>query len=236
MTDEARINSLIARFREIKGRADGLLERAAQPLTMLYRQPNGQSKALAESYETARNMFAMISKGESIPAFLQYDESVYDAAQLQKLSIECAAAIGFLETLRSSIPSADKDKLDSLREGIASLETFNEDLFKHVNGAIGEYEKGHYLASALLAGKSIVCTWEQFPGQGSEGKASNLVKSGLLKKDLMEQFLKGEKKARNYFTHDISAIPQPQEALALVTDACNLSIILLKLKTPNSST
>jgi len=87
----------------------------------------------------------------------------------------------------------------------------------------------------LLAGKSVVYIWEQFPGQDTESKAGNLVQSGLLKEDLKGQFLKGEKKARNYFTHDISAIPQPQEALALVTDACNLSIMLEKLKSSDRS-
>jgi len=56
----------------------------------------------------------------------------------------------------------------------------------------------------------------------------------LLKEDLKGQFLRPEKKARNYFTHDISAIPQPQEALALVADACNLSMLLMRIKSPGT--
>ena len=52
--------------------------------------------------------------------------------------------------------------------------------------------------------------------------------------DLKGQFLKAEKKARDYFTHDISAIPQPQEALALVAEACDLSMVLLRLKNPET--
>jgi hypothetical protein len=99
-----------------------------------------------------------------------------------------------------------------------------------VNGAISEYEGAHYLASALLAGKSVVYAWEQFPGKTSEEKATNLVKAKLLKEDLKGQSLRAEKKARDYFTHDISAIPQPQEALALVAEACNLSMALVRLK------
>jgi len=235
MSAEAQINSLIMKFREMRERANTILEKAVLPQIRRYMQVNVQTKALIESYETARSMFAVVSKGQSVPTFLQYDQSVSDVGQLQKLSIECAAAMGFLETLRSPIPTADKDRLDSLRKEIASLEAFNENLFKHVNSAISEYEQAHYLASALLAGKSVVYIWEQFPGQGTESKASNLVQSGLLKGDLKGQFLKGEKKARDYFTHDISAIPQPQEALALVTDACNLSIMLEKLKSSDRS-
>jgi hypothetical protein len=230
MTDEARINSLIARFREIKGRADDLLERAAQPITAFYRQPNGQSKALAESYETARSMFVMVSKGESISAFLQYDKSVYDVAQLQKLSIECAAAIGFLETLRSPIPTSDKDRLDSLQEQISSLETFNEKLHKHVSKAIEEYVKGHYLAAALLAGKATVYVLEQLPGKTDEEKADELVRSHLLNDQMKPHFLRGARRARSYFTHDITAIPEPQDAISLVSDACDLSLKLKKIQ------
>jgi hypothetical protein len=58
----------------------------------------------------------------------------------------------------------------------------------------------------------------------------SLLQAKLIKEDLKGQFLRAEKKTRNYFTHDISAIPQLQEALALVADACNLSIILMRLK------
>jgi len=218
MSAEAQINSLIMKFREIRERGNTLLEKAVLPQIRRYMQVNVQTKALIESYETARHMFAAVSKGQSVPSFLQYDQSVADIAQLQKLSIECAAAIGFLDTLRSPIPIADKDRLTSLREEVA---------------AIDEHEKAHYLASALLAGKCVIYTWEQFPGKDSESKASNLVQSGLLKEDLKGQFLKAEKRARNYFTHDISAIPQPQDALALVNDACNLSIKLMRLKGPS---
>ncbi len=144
--------------------------------------------------------------------------------------MECATAVGFLETLLSPIPTADKDKLESRRSEVNLLESFDGHLFTHVNGAISEYESAHYLASALLAGKSVVHAWEQFPGKSSEEKVGKLLQAKLLKEDLKGQFLRAEKKARDYFTHDISAIPQPQEALSVVVDACNLSLILMKLK------
>jgi hypothetical protein len=102
--------------------------------------------------------------------------------------------------------------LESLRHEITSLEAFNAQ-FTHVSSAISEYEGAHYLASALLAGKSIIYAWEHFPGGTSEEKTIKLLQSKLLKKDLKEQFLRAEKKARNYFTHDISAIPQPRDHL-----------------------
>lgn len=188
-----------------------------------------QTKGLVESYELSRNMFATVSTDISL-AYLQHGPGDQQVGLLQQLSVECATAIGFLEALVSPIPTADKDKLDSLRHEITSLEGFNGNLFTHVSGAISEYEGAHYLASALLAGKSVIYAWEQFPGKTSEEKASKLLQAKLLKEDLKGQFLRAEKKARNYFTHDISAIPQPQEALVLVADACNLSMVLMRSK------
>lgn len=188
-----------------------------------------QTKGLVDSYELGRNMFATVSTDISL-AYLQHRPGDQHIGLLQQLSVECATAIGFLEALASPIPIADKDKLDSLRHEITSLEGFNGNLFAHVSGAISEYEGAHYLASALLAGKSVIYAWEQFPGKTSEEKASKLLQAKLIKEDLKGQFLRAEKKARNYFTHDISAIPQPQEALVLVADACNLSMALMRIK------
>lgn len=229
MNSEAKINSLISRFSEIRDKANHLLSIDTSIKVEIQGQIDAQTTALLESYDTGRIKFGMFSPDITLP-YLHYGEYDEAVGMLQKLSVECAAALGFLDTLSSPIPTADKDRLESLRQEIASLEGFNENLFTHVSVAIGEYEKAHYLASTMLAGKSIIYTWEQFLGQTNEEKVSNLIQSKLLKENLKGQFLRAEKKARNYFTHDISAIPQPQEALALVADACNLSMILMRLK------
>jgi hypothetical protein len=222
----AKINSLVKRFSEIRNITSNVLLIAD---SMDPYQLSKQAKALVESYEIGRNMFTTITT-DILLAYLQHTPGGENVGLLQQLSVECATAVGFLETLSSPIPTADKDKLESLRGEVNSLEVFDGRLFTHVNGAISEYESAHYLASALLAGKSVVYAWEQFPGKSSEEKASKLIQAKLLKDDLKGQFLRAEKKARNYFTHDISAIPQPQEALALVADACNLSMTLMRLR------
>ena len=226
MNSEAKINSLIRRFNEIRNMTTDVLSTATSVDPY---QLSVQTKALVESYEMGRQMFGSVPT-DIVLTYLQYSPGGPNVGLLQQLSVECATAIGYLETLSSPIPTADKDRLESLRHEITSLEAFNGHLFTHVSGAISEYEEAHYLASALLAGKSVIYAWEQFPGEASEEKASKLFQAKLIKEDLKGQFLRAEKKARNYFTHDISAIPQPQEALALVADACNLSMILMRLK------
>jgi hypothetical protein len=231
LSTEAKVNSLIKRFTEIKLQVSQVLSTATSVEPY---QLSVQTKALVDSYETGRNMFANVST-DIFPTYLQYTPGGQQVGLLQQLSVECAAAIGFLETLSSPIPTVDRDRLESLRHEITSLEVFNTHLFTHVSGAISEYEQAHYLASALLAGKSVIYAMEQIPGKTSEEKVSKLLESKLLKKDLKEHFLRAEKKARNYFTHDISAIPQPQEALAFVADACNLSMILMRLMSSGTS-
>jgi hypothetical protein len=215
------------RFNELRKIADAALI-TADPVDP-YRL-NTQTRALIDSYETSRNMFQTVTT-DVLLSYLQYDSSGRNnIGLLQQLLVECATAVGFLETLSIPISPSDKDKLESLRGEIASLEAFDRDLFTHVDAAISEYENAHYLAATLLAGKSVVYALEQLPGKTSEDKVGRLLQAKLLKDDLKDQFLRAEKKARNYFTHDISAIPQPQEALALVAGACNLSLVLMRYK------
>jgi hypothetical protein len=227
LSNEAKINSLIRRFDEIRNMAIRVLStaNALAPSTLTV-----QARGLIESYETGRNIFTTLTMEPVVLRYLQ-PTSVGDhqVGLLQQLSVECATAAGYLEPLTSRISSEERDKLKSLRHEVSSLEAFNEHLYTHVNAAISEYEGAHYLASVLLAGKAVVYVWEQLPGKTSEEKTGNLIQAKLLKEDLKGQFLRAEKKARDYFTHDISAIPQPREALALVADACHLSLILLKL-------
>jgi hypothetical protein len=195
-----------------------------------------ETKAVLDSYEMGRQMFANLPT-DIVLAYLNQTLSgkSYSIGLLRQVAVECGAAIGYLQTLSSPISSADKDRLESLRQEISLIESFDSHLFTHVSEAITEYEDAHYLASALLASKSIAYVWEQLPGKTSEEKVSRLLQAKLIKQNLKEQFLRAEKKARNYFTHDISAIPQPQEALAMVADACNLAVILMKLTSPRPS-
>jgi len=117
-----------------------------------------------------------------------------------------------------------------LRQQAEPLEQFDMNLFKHVTSAIEECEKGHHLASALLAGKCVVYALEQFSGKTDEEKASNLVKANLLTEQMKPNFLKGARRARSYFTHNISAIPLASDAISLVSDACDLSLKLMKAR------
>jgi hypothetical protein len=89
---------------------------------------------------------------------------------------------------------------------------------------VEEYENAHFQASALLAGKSIVCVLSCLEGTTDEEKVRYLVKSGLVKEQLKDTFLRAARKARNYFSHDMSAFAEPSDALSLISDAVDFSL------------
>ena len=133
-------------------------------------------------------------------------------------------ALAFLRTLTSRIPARERDKVNSLRDQISPLESLDANLFKHLILAVEEYENAHFLASALLAGKSVVYVLSRLPGTSDEEKVNNLVKSGTVKQQLKDKSLNAARKARNYFSHDMSAFAEPSDALNSVSDAVDFSL------------
>jgi hypothetical protein len=117
--------------------------------------------------------------------------------------------------------------MDSLRDQTAPLETHDPNLFKHLTLAVDEYESAHFLASALLAGKSGVYVLNHLQGNDDEEKVDYLVKSALVKEQLKDKMLRAARKARNYFSHDMSAFAGPSDALDSISGAVDFS---LKLK------
>lgn len=242
MTTDADIQALACTFRLIGNKA-------AERIKSISESPFGvdgtdwlRIKALLESYQTAFFNFKSVASSAKVtpdyfglgqlPEWRKNDDPSAYVALLDKITINCETALGYLGAITSPISADDKDRLNSLRQQIEPLERFNENLFKHVTTTIEEYEKGHYLASALLAGKIVVYVLEQLLGETDEDKANELVKSNLLDEKIKPNFLKGARRARGYFTHDIAAIPLPQDALSLVSDACDLSLKLKKTRQP----
>lgn len=53
---------------------------------------------------------------------------------------------------------------------------------RNLNEAINEYEKGHYLASALITGRVIIYIHEQFDGKTDEEKIKFLQDKNIIEK------------------------------------------------------
>jgi len=142
-------------------------------------------------------------------------------AILKKIEIECEGVIGALERMISPLPKEDLDKISSLREQMKKLSAGLSDIYfeKNMEEAIKEYEYGHFLASALISGRVITYVLEQIQGESLQDKMKILQERGIISKDertVWEAIAKADKLARNFFSHNIKAVPQPSDVLSLL--------------------
>jgi len=156
------------------------------------------------------------------------------AMALRSIAVTCRTIANIVEWhLGPPLSSEERDRLASLRAQIKELMDFKPNLYKHLIYAIDEYEGGHYLASSLIAGKVVQYIYEQLRNKlGASYDVEQIAKQmteilGLKGKDKdkhLRELIETSKLARNYFTHDINAIPEPQEALRLLSGACDLAL------------
>ncbi|HEC93192.1 MAG TPA: hypothetical protein ENI51_09405 [Candidatus Atribacteria bacterium] len=148
-------------------------------------------------------------------------------ALLSEIDIECDKAIGVLGNIATALSKDELDKLSSLVEELEKLSEVLPDINyeRNLSEAIDEYEKGDYLASALISRRVIIYALNQIPGQSDEEKVKFLREKGIIakdRKDVHESIIKASRRARNFFSHDIKVFPTPSEALSLLGDAIGI--------------
>ena len=236
MDSAPRIGGLRARFTWIRTRSKEL-----QHLSEMNASPNAIQKnvleltveipTLVSSYAYAKQLLG--NRGEALsledieePKGLKYD--VTDILQHKRilllLLINCDAAIAYLEKIEIQVPEDVVDRLEAERRQIAPIELQDISLYKHLSKAIDEHERGHFLAAALIAGKASSHVLNKIPGETEEEKATFLIERGALDSKLKEGFLKASRKARNFYSHDLLAIPEANDALSAVSDAVDLAL------------
>ncbi|TES83913.1 MAG: hypothetical protein E3J91_00785 [Hadesarchaea archaeon] len=167
---------------------------------------------------------------------------------VQEAHIECVSLVrrimkGVLKSQEITSPTVDPfikrteinaDKLGKLRSEIASVVTkLDVNYEKNLSEAINEYEKGHYLASALITGRVIIYILAQVEGKTDEEKIKFLQDNKIIKrdrKDVKEFIIKASKKARHFLAHDINIFADPSDALGMLGDSVKLLGIFAKLK------
>lgn len=159
---------------------------------------------------------------------------------LRQIAIECDKVIGALSTLITPLSPEDADKLSKLRSEIAKLTTkLDINYEKNLGEAINEYEKGHYLASALITGRVIIYILAQIKGKNDEERIKFLQDKNMIEKsregEAVKAFIiKASKKARNIFSHKIDRFAEPSDALGMLGDSVKLLGIFAKLKESSS--
>ena len=191
-----------------------------------------------DSYDFEEDFMGSITKLVIDSRILSQPSKGEVIARLKSIAVASSALAEALETfIKSSTPPEDYDRLVSLREQVEGLSNFNLNLYKHLVKAIDEYENGHYLASALISGKVVQYIYDKLCSMFNalektesgrrckiESVASQIVKLLGIERKYLKELVETSKLARNYFTHDINAIPEPHEALRLLSGACDLAL------------
>lgn len=192
------------------------------------------ASGIVTTYRAARKSFEEHTKEtrllEDIPVPTPGSTGDYrdTKRQIRMVISNSAAAVAFLTRGEQKVPADVRNKLDALLEQIADVQKLSPNLHVHLAESVKEHEATHYLASSVLAAKSIDYVLSKLPGDNEIGKADFLVSKGLLKKELKDGWVLTWKKARNYYVHDLSAIPASPESLSLVTQACELALAYTK--------
>ncbi len=156
-------------------------------------------------------------------------------ALLRGLGMGCAKAIGTLENLVFTLPKDELDKLTALKTELEKLSEALQDINyeRNLKEAIDEYEKGDFLASALISSRVIIYALDQIPGKDVNENVKFLQDEGIIekgRKDVREFIIKANKKARNFFAHRIKIFPEASDAISLLGDAIAILKIISKLE------
>ena len=192
------------------------------------------ASGIVTTYRAARKSFEEHTKETRlledipIPTPGSYGDYRDTKRQIRMVISNSAAAVAFLTRGEQKIPPDVRNKLGALLEQIADVQKLNPSLHTHLAESVKEHEATHYLASSALAAKSIDYILSQLPGDDVISKADFLVKKGVLKEDLKGGWVLTWKKVRNYYAHDLLAIPTSTESLSLVTAACEVALAYTK--------
>ncbi|MFW6048469.1 MAG: hypothetical protein ACOC87_04175 [Candidatus Natronoplasma sp.] len=151
---------------------------------------------------------------------------------LRQIETQCDKAIGGLRPHLSPISAEEQDRLSKYRSKIEDLASELDPKFvKNMNKAIEVFEKGYYLASALISSRMIIYLIEKIPGSNDEEKADFLEREAMIEESDEKSFLiKVNRQARNYFSHDIKSYPDSSDALSLLGDSVKLLRLYLDFK------
>jgi len=235
---EPEVAGVLSQFKSIKKHAS-LLRRSIR--RDLADDEGLRLKSLVEEFKDAKAHFERIRYERKIGIISlrsiemhRYMGVSEQEALLREIDIECDKAIGVLGNIATALSKDELDKLSFLREELEKLSEVLPDINykRNLSEAIDEYEKGDFLASALITSRVIIYALGQIPGESDEEKVKFLREKGIIekgRKDVHESIIKASRKARNFFSHNIKVFPRPSEAHSLLGDAIRILEIVSKV-------
>lgn len=222
---------VLVAFESIKSQAKQLRQSLRDSLF----GPIEELENLVEAYKDAKLHFGGIASEQNIGVYLRdielkgrdYSAVHKQKALLSEVDVECDKAIGALESMAAPLSEDDLEKLAALKEHLEGLSGVLPDINYeiNVNEAINEYERGAYLASALISGRVILYALNQIRGESAEKKAQFLREKGIIEEDrndVYESIINADKRARDLYSYDITMFPSSSDALLLLSDGIEI--------------
>lgn len=155
---------------------------------------------------------------------------------LYTMAMESRKAIAYLSEIKPPLISKEsKSELKSLREEIekisGKLEPYIEQNYIF---AIDSFEDGHVLGASLIASRLIEYYLDKLNGENINEKIQSLrLKMRSDKKrqnvsDSEQSLIRSSKSARNILSHNIHAIPEPEESLSLLSNCISLIKMMME--------
>lgn len=195
-------------------------------------------QVLVETYKDAKLHFGQLVSEQEIGVYLRdfelkgndYSAVYKQKALLKEIEGECERAIGVLESMVSPFSKDELEQLLALKQRLRALRGSLEAGYEyHLGEALNEYERGLYLASALIASRAILFVLHQRFGESLDEKlhAAQLeVPTAAAPADRADAALTAYQRAKEVFDYDLTIVPTSAEALALLNDAVELADLL----------
>ena len=229
---------LCEQFKTIEKMSLGFIEMSSAKINI--KSPINDFRYVFEEYSTARTNFenAKDNKTFCLKEIPLNASDSFNTFQVHRsfyiMAMECRKALAYLGEIKSPLISNEsKSELKSLREEInkisSKLEPYIE---KNYIFAIDSFEDGHILGASLIVSRLIEYYLDKLKGENIEEKIQSLREKTRSDKkrdirDFEQNLIKSSKFARNILSHNIQAIPEPEESLSLLSNCISLIKIMI---------
>jgi hypothetical protein len=201
--------------------------------------PTDELGIAVEAYKIAKMHFGRIAAEQKLKVYLRdietkgrdYSAVYKQKALLRDIEAECDKGIEALRSLPAARSEAELEQLATIKNQLVDLSGALSDINGelHLTEALNEYERGSYLASALLSSRVLLYAVDHFCADSEADPEQSTDVEKLSYENLTnvcESLRSAGAKAKVFFSTDLTIFPSSSDALSLLSDAIELLSLL----------
>jgi len=204
--------------------------------------PTEELGIAVEAYKIAKMHFAHIAAEQELKVYLRdietkgrdYSAVYKQKALLRDIEAECDKGIEALRSLPAARSEAELEQLARIKNQLVELSGAQSDVYGelHLTEALNEYERGSYLASALLSSRVLLYAVDLFCGDAEADPEQSTDVDAEMQRgenqttDVCAFLRSAGTKAKVFFSIDLTVLPSSSDALSLLSDAIKLLSLL----------